>query len=213
MGAGSRKFPPQNTRKHISPVRLLLPSAASQLLKRQKNRKPLNDMHTLWWNKKKRKNQLYLESLGFTLKEATDSFVLLWSDSFEANLLPSVTAARFCELWQSELALGSVSLCAFARRACFTRACSLWFWSVFERGRPLPLLGFYILTTWKPGGLKIAQRFPIFVSFRDHFLRVFWVFACVPPECSGSAAATSCHMVPRRGCPQFFLNSLRRSQK
>lgn len=93
---------------------------------------------------------------------------------------PQRQPALLCELWQSKLALGSVSVCAF----CPPRTRASWF-LVFERGRPLPLLGFYILTTWKPGGLKIAQRFPIFVSFRDHFRRVFGVFACVPPGMLG----------------------------
>lgn len=149
------------------------------------------------------------------MKEAPDSFPL------KPTCCPQRQPHAFCELWQSELALGSVSLCASAPPcACFTRAralARLGFGGVcFERGGPLPLLGFYIRTTWKPGALKIAQRLPIFFFCQLSAPlppRVLSFSRAFPPECSGSAAATSCHMVPRRGCPPFFLNSLRRSQK
>lgn len=52
--------------------------------------------------------------------------------------------------------------------------------SVFERGRPLPLLGFYILTTWEPAGIKITQRSSNFVIFLGLLLPTVVIFRVRP---------------------------------
>lgn len=110
---------------------------------------------------------------------------------------PPWQLAQNCELRWSEVLHNYFPACVCVLNICRCVCVCVW------ARETSAIVGLLHPDNWEPDGLKITQRFPFLPSFgaASPVCFDFFFFTCVPPECSGSPTATSCHMVPHCSPP------------